>query len=222
MLIPGRPTQSWVRGPLELVPHLYHINALTLPRVPWCANHMVISTSMSVTFPHDASTRLFLYLFSPPTYLAGLHLVPAWPARWRYTTAFQPGGFLFYVGCVLTGCVRVPVRWLLQEAAASALQWVKQHLSTLSSHRMNHCRLRAGTASFGVISQHSKMFAFSEALSSGSWGDRAHGVGQHLVAVALGFWGWSSVHRVVLCGYASFPVGSLSTSKSIWQRVDMP
>lgn len=58
-------------------------------------------------------------------------------------------------------------------------------------------QVRAGTASFGVISQHSNMFAFSEALSSGSWGDRAHGVGQHLVAVALGFWGWSSIHRVV-------------------------
>lgn len=36
-----------------------------------------------------------------------------------------------------------------------------------------------------------------------------------------GFWG-RYLHRAVLGGHASLPVGSLSTFKSGWQRVDMP
>lgn len=36
-----------------------------------------------------------------------------------------------------------------------------------------------------------------------------------------GFWGWS-LHRAVLGGHASLPVGSLSTFKSGWQKVDVP
>lgn len=36
-----------------------------------------------------------------------------------------------------------------------------------------------------------------------------------------GFWGWS-LHRAVLGGHASLLVGSLSTFKSGWQKVDMP
>lgn len=158
------------------------INHLSPLTVTWRANHTVTSTSVSVTFPHDASTHSFLSLFPPSIYLAGQ------PACWDLPSIYIACQIKVYQCfparrfCVLcwpashTGCVRVPVWWLPQEAATSALQWVKQHLSALSGHRMDHYRLEAGTASFGVTSWAQRCIL----VQCG----RARGAGQHLVAVA--------------------------------------
>ena len=71
VLTPGRPTQLWVHGPLEIVTYPYHTNHLSSLTVTWCANHTVMSISVSVTFPHDTPTHSFLCLFLPHIYLAG-------------------------------------------------------------------------------------------------------------------------------------------------------
>lgn len=82
VLTPGRPTQLWVHGPLEIVTHPYHINDLSSLTVAWCANHTVMSTSISVTFPHDASTHFFpvsvssSHLFSRAASLLGYTIYP--------------------------------------------------------------------------------------------------------------------------------------------------
>lgn len=211
VLTPRGPTR-WVHGLLEVVTPPYHINHLSRLTVTWRANHTVTSTSVSVTFPHDASTHSFLSLLPPPIYLAGQ------PACWDLPSIYVACQIKVYQCfparrfCILcwpashTGCVRVPVWWLPQEAATSALQWVKQHLSTLSSHRMDHYRLEAGTASFGVTSEHSGVFSLSVA--------ELMRLDNTLLLWLPGFCGWS--------GRTSLPVGSWSTFKSGWQRVDMP
>lgn len=84
VLTPRGPTR-WVHGLLEVVTHPYHINHLSRLTVTWHANHTVTSTSVSVTFPHDASTHSFLsltssHLFSRAASLLGstfyLHSLP--------------------------------------------------------------------------------------------------------------------------------------------------
>ena len=86
---------------------------------------------------------------------------------------------------------------------------------------MDHYRLRAGAACFGVTSKPRNMFSFHMVLSSGHWGDRAHGAGQPFVAVTV----WLLGLEALFAEQCSVAIPArlwvvLNVSKSRQQKVD--
>lgn len=211
------PAQLWVCGPLDIVTHAYHINYLLSLTVPWCANHPVMSISVPITSPHDPFT---------PLSASCSHLFSGAASLWGYTLDLHS-----------LPDKNIPV-------LSSILYFMLASQSRAVYMFLRYCYPRRQQSQ--LFSESSSLFQLYQATE---WIITGSELGQQVLEWLLSIqvyshsvwhcplrrqssWGWtaacccsclaSETHRVVLAGQNSLPAGSLSTSKSGWQRPDMP